>query len=193
MRKVLLTMSSTIPIFFSLGLMGIVKGSKEYFEAWRQLCCNHEIPDTFLWWYASITFIFSILSVILIARFLSKQSRLQKETTTIKAISYTNLNQIGTDQILSSLVPWLAIMTDNVGYNTIFFCIAIQCTLITIASYNNTNYNLIYSLLGYRHYEVQSEENTYILISKKCIRNKSEIKEFAELTDYMGIVISNKS
>ena len=37
-----------------------------------------------------------------------------------------------------------------------------------------------------------TEENTYILISGKCIRNKNEIKKFIEVTDYMGLIINEK-
>lgn len=45
---------------------------------------------------------------------------------------------------------------------------------------------------GYRYYEVYTEENTYILISKRCIRNKNQIKKFVEVTDYMGLIINEK-
>lgn len=38
----------------------------------------------------------------------------------------------------------------------------------------------------------KTEENTYILISGKCIRNKNEIKKFIEVTDYMGLIINEK-
>lgn len=54
------------------------------------------------------------------------------------------------------------------------------------------NYNLLCSIWGYRYYEVYTEENTYILISGKCIRNKNEIKKFIEVTDYMGLIINEK-
>ena len=59
-------------------------------------------------------------------------------------------------------------------------------------TFNNNNYNLLCSIWGYRYYEVYTEENTYILISEKCIRNKNEIKKFVEVTDYMGLIINEK-
>ena len=46
---------------------------------------------------------------------------------------------------------------------------------------------------GYRYYKVYTEENTYILLSNKCIRNKDEISRYIELTDYDGIIITNKN
>lgn len=47
-------------------------------------------------------------------------------------------------------------------------------------------------MLGYRHYEVHTKENTYILLSKKCIKNKTEITRYSDITDYMGLIIKNK-
>lgn len=93
MSKILLNISSTIPIFFSLGLMGIVKYSEDYFDAWKQLGCNLEIPCTFLWWYVNVSIIVTILSIFFIAKFLRKQSQLTNEAITIEAVSYRNLNQ----------------------------------------------------------------------------------------------------
>lgn len=46
--------------------------------------------------------------------------------------------------------------------------------------------------MGVSLFEVYTEENTYILISGKCIRNKNEIKKFIEVTDYMGLIINEK-
>lgn len=189
LRKFILTISSTVPLFFSIGLLGIAKYSGDYFDAWKHLCTRCELPTTFLWWYINIIIIVTVLMILGIGISLRKQSKLIHERTTIKAKSYKTLNQIGTDQIISSLVPWLTLTTEKVDYIILIICVALQCTLITIASYNNSNYNLIYSLLGYRYYEVQTEENTYILITRKSIKNKDEITKFVELTDYIGIMI----
>ena len=50
----------------------------------------------------------------------------------------------------------------------------------------------MFSTADSHYYEVCTEENTYILISGKCIRNKNEIKMFVEVTDYMGLIINKK-
>ena len=99
-----------------------------------------------------------------------------------------NLSQSGADQILSSIIPWLTIFADKLDFKVLFVCVVLQCCFIAIASYNNSNYNLLCSILGYRYYEVHTEDNTYILLSSKCIRNKGEIKNFTEVTDYMGLI-----
>ena len=115
-----------------------------------------------------------------------------KEGKTIQVKSYSNLSLNSAEQIISSIIPWLTIFADKLDFMVLFVCIILQCCFIAIASYNNNNYNLLCSIWGYRYYEVYTEENTYILISGKCIRNKNEIKKFIEVTDYMGLIINEK-
>ena len=110
----------------------------------------------------------------------------------LKVKSYSNLSLNSAEQVISSIIPWLTIFADELDFMVLFVCIILQCCFIAIASYNNNNYNLLCSIWGYRYYEVYTEENTYILISEKCIRNKNEIKKFVEVTDYMGLIINEK-
>lgn len=124
--------------------------------------------------------------------FLCKKSSKYKEGKTIQVKSYSNLSQNSAEQVISSIIPWLTIFADELDFMVLFVCIILQCCFIAIASYNNNNYNLLCSIWGYRYYEVYTEENTYILISEKCIRNKNEIKKFVEVTDYMGLIINEK-
>lgn len=124
--------------------------------------------------------------------FLCKKSSKYKEGKTIQVKSYSNLSLNSAEQVISSIIPWLTIFADELDFMVLFVCIILQCCFIAIASYNNNNYNLLCSIWGYRYYEVYTEENTYILISEKCIRNKNEIKKFVEVTDYMGLIINEK-
>lgn len=110
------------------------------------------------------------------------------EAKTIEVVSYEYMSQTGTDQVVSFIIPWITLFAEKVEFSILFFCIIIQCGLIAIANYHNSNYNLICSLLGYRYYQVKTAENTYILLSKKCIRNKNDIKKFVPITDYTGII-----
>lgn len=89
--KFLFTATVTAPTFLSLGLIGVIKDSTNYFQLWDDMLENKIFPTSFEWW----------------------------------------------------------------GINII-------------------------------------PENTYILISGKCIRNKNEIKKFIEVTDYMGLIINEK-
>lgn len=124
--KFLFTATVTAPTFLSLGLIGVIKDSTNYFQLWDDMLENKIFPTSFEWWGINISFGFMLICLIGIKIFL---------------------------------------------YN---------------------NYNLLCSIWGYRYYEVYTEENTYILISGKCIRNKNEIKKFIEVTDYMGLIINEK-
>lgn len=185
----LFTITVTAPTFFSLGLIGIVKDSNKYMDAWRDLSTKWIIPDSFEWWAINGSLLFMLSCLIGVSKYLKKKNKRTGEGKTITTLSYMNLSQNGSDQVLSSIIPWLTIFADKLDFKVLFICVIIQCCLIAIASYNNSNYNLLCSILGYRYYEVHTEENTYILLSNKCIRNKGEINKFTEVTDYMGLII----
>lgn len=190
--KILFTTTVTAPTFLSLGLIGIIKDSKNYFQLWGEMLENHIIPTSFEWWSINISLVFILICLIGIKVFLYKKSTKLGEGKTIKVQSYSNLSQNSAEQVVSSIIPWLTIFADRLDFMVLFVCVILQCCFIAVASYNNNNYNLLCSIWGYRYYEVCTEENTYILISGKCIRNKNEIKMFVEVTDYMGLIINKK-
>lgn len=190
--KFLLTTTVTTPTFLSLGLIGVIKDSENYFLVWNDMLTNAKIPTSFEWYSINISFVFMLICFIGIKIFLCQKEKKRKEGKTIKVQSYSNLSQNSADQVMSSIIPWLTIFADSLNFTVLFVCVILQCCFIAVASYNNTNYNLLCSIWGYRYYEVYTEENTYILISKRCIRNKNQIKKFIEVTDYMGLIINEK-
>lgn len=182
--RLLLASTVTAPTFFSLGLIGVIKNGKDYFG----ILINGTCPNTIEWWMITFSFVFMLISLFGINLYLRSLSK-TKNYYTIKPCSYSFMEKNCMEQIFSSIIPWISLFVENVEFNYLFICIALQCMLITIASYNNSNYNLIFSVLGYRYYEVKTTENTYYLLSKYCIKNKNEINKFVSLTDYMGIII----
>lgn len=189
--KSLFTATVAAPTFLSLGLIGIIKDSMNYFQLWGSMLKKHEIPTNFEWWSINFSLIFMLICFIGIKIFFYNKSNKHEEGKTIRVQSYSNLSQNSAEQVISSIIPWLTIFADKLDFKVLFVCIILQCCFIAIASYNNNNYNLLCSIWGYRYYEVHTEENTYILISKKCIRNKNEIKKYVEVTDYMGLIIND--
>lgn len=173
-------------------IIGVIKDSTNYFQLWDDMLENKIFPTSFEWWGINISFGFMLICLIGIKIFLYRKSNKHKEGKTIQVKSYSNLSLNSAEQIISSIIPWLTIFADKLDFMVLFVCIILQCCFIAIASYNNNNYNLLCSIWGYRYYEVYTEENTYILISGKCIRNKNEIKKFIEVTDYMGLIINEK-
>lgn len=184
--KFLFTATVTAPVFLSLGLIGVIKDSETYFQVWDNMLTNDKIPTSFEWWTINVSFAFMLVCFIGIKIFLCNKTN--EEGKTIKVLSYSNLSQNSAEQVMSSIIPWLTIFADGLDFAVLFVCIILQCCFIAVASYNHNNYNLLCSIWGYRYYEVKTEENTYVLISKKCIRNKNEINSFVEVTDYMGLI-----
>ena len=190
--KFLFTATVTAPTFLSLGLIGVIKDSTNYFQLWDDMLENKILPTSFEWWGINISFGFALICLIGIKIFLCKKSNKYKEGKTIQVKSYSNLSLNSAEQVVSSIIPWLTIFADKLDFMVLFVCIILQCCFIAIASYNNNNYNLLCSIWGYRYYEVYTEENTYILSSGKCIRNKNDNKKIIEVTDYMGLIINEK-
>lgn len=190
LEKLCLNLTLAAPTLFSLGLVSLVKEGYNYFFLWEDVFYKCEIPKTFIWWTITISFVFMILSLVGIKIYLNRLAK--KEGMTIKTESYLVKEQHGFDQVISSIIPWASLLVDNFNFKIFFFCILIQCVLIVLASYNNTNFNLFYSILGYRCYEVRTENNTYMLLFNHCVKNKADIKRYVPITDYMGLLIKNK-
>ena len=72
--KFLFTATVTAPVFLSLGLIGIIKDSKNYFQYWNKLLENNIIPNSFEWWSINISFAFMLICLIGIKIFLRKKS-----------------------------------------------------------------------------------------------------------------------
>lgn len=47
--KYLLTTTVTTPTFLSLGLIGVIKDSENYFLVWNDMLTNAKIPTSFEW------------------------------------------------------------------------------------------------------------------------------------------------
>lgn len=188
--RFLLTATVFAPSLFSLGLIGLVKYNTAYWTAWKHLLsCLPVVPTEFCWYAITISFLYFIICLILLKIFLSRTSSKIKDSKSITPKSYNIIGEIGMDQQLSTIIPWLSLFLNNVDFKLLFVCLFIQCMFIAIVSYNNSNYNLLCSILGYRYYEVKTDENTFILLSKKCIKNKSQISDYVDITDYMGVII----
>ena len=187
--RFLFTATITAPTFLSLGLIGIVRNSTMFIESWSSLF-NKDLSISGEWWLINLSIFFALISLIGVKLYICHKSKLEKESKTIEVKSYESVNQVGSEQFLSSIIPWLALSIEQVDYITLFFCMLIQCSFTVIACYKNNGFNLLCSMWGYRYYKVYTEENTYILLSNRCIKNKNEIKGYIELTDYDGLMIT---
>lgn len=189
--KIFLALSVTVPVLFLFALTVFVKDSKTYCEGWKELFLAGHYPDSSVWWIINscLFFILFCLGILLWGHRYYMQSR---SSITITVKSYSKMTTIESKQVLSFVLPLLTFFVEDLSVTFLFFCVLLLCCFMIITNYNNTSYNILCRLLGYRHYEVHTQENTLILLSKKCIRNNNEITAYIEITDDMGIVVNNK-
>ena len=172
----------TVPTFFSLALIGVVRTGESYFSKFT----SNILENNFEWWTITISLASSVLSIFWLTYFFYEQSK--RPTKTIKVISYSLMDNRGMEQIVSTIIPWLTLTVDDVDFYLLFICVLIQCILISLASYTHSNYNILSSILGYRFYEVKTENNVFILLSKRCLKNKKEITEYIPIDGYWGLI-----
>lgn len=109
--KFLFTATVTAPTFLSLGLIGVIKDSTNYFQLWDDMLENKIFPTSFEWWGINISFGFMLICLIGIKIFLYRKSNKHKEGKTIQVKSYSNLSLNSAEQIISSIIPWLTVFT----------------------------------------------------------------------------------
>lgn len=77
--KFLFTATVTAPTFLSLGLIGVIKDSTNYFQLWDDMLENKIFPTSFEWWGINISFGFMLICLIGIKIFLYRKSNKHKE------------------------------------------------------------------------------------------------------------------
>lgn len=93
--------------------------------------------------------------------------------------------------VLAYLIPII-----NASYNEVNLSLmAFIYSLFVIIAWNSNAYhfNPILGVLGFNAYEVTTKENvTYVFLTRKTIRNNSDISNVCQLTQYMLLDIKNK-
>lgn len=125
----LFTATVTAPTFLSLGLIGVIKDSTNYFQLWDDMLENKIFPTSFEWWGINISFGFMLICLIGIKIFLYRKSNKHKEGKTIQVKSYSNLSLNSAEQIISSIIPWLTIFADKLDFMVLFVCIYFNAAL----------------------------------------------------------------
>ncbi|WP_274363752.1 hypothetical protein [Paenibacillus thermotolerans] len=86
--------------------------------------------------------------------------------------------------LLAYLFPFTSLSTDVINETMLLFALVI--ILLVIWGTQSFHVNPILTLLGYHFYEVSTEGGiTYLLISKRTLRNVKSINTIVHLTDYM--------
>jgi len=148
-------------------------------------------------WYVTqstymISAFFIAISVILIiiaaAIFYEVKTKLASLGLRAKKVTQNDKCIIG--YILSYLLPFASIVFDK--YNPyLFLGVALLIFIVALVAYTPTANPLLF-LIGYHFYDVETENGigNYLVISKKAIRNKSELKKAIRVTEYLLIDVS---
>jgi hypothetical protein len=90
--------------------------------------------------------------------------------------------------VISCVLPFAKFFWKD-SNDTIYLCaVLVAWIILALISMNGYQFNIIVRLMGYRYYEVETtDEMAFLLLSKKKIINKSDVKAYVSLTDHMII------
>jgi len=125
-----------------------------------------------------------IISVVLFLLAWVTLSKIKKSGALepIKIVSLKNADHEVLAYLVTYLVPFLATISLE---NAVLIYLIIS---ISIYNSNAYHYNPLIGLLGYHFYQIETEEKiSYILTTKREIRNISVINTIIHITDYLVI------
>ena len=149
------------------------------------------IAFSIAWYFSKSTYMTStvsaiaatILIIIAFIIFNAIKRKLPVLQLTVKKVSQNDRHIIGYS--LSYLLPFASVAFDK--YNPyIFLGIAIIIFIIMLKA-NTPTANPLLFFAGYHFYDVEAENGigNYLVISKRDIRNKDEIKKVIRITEYL--------
>lgn len=129
-----------------------------------------------------------ILIIIAIAIFHSIKTRLS--ILELRAKKVTQNDKCILAYIVSYLLPFASIAFDK--YNPYLFIGIATLVFITALLAHTPTANPLLFLVGYHFYDVETENGigNYLVISKRNIRNKNELKKIIRVTEYLLIDVS---
>lgn len=122
------------------------------------------------------------LLLIFLCSFIIKKSKELPRTTAI----FKNGNQqdIVSPIMASQLSPYISIILKLVNQQDVFVLLSlILIPLSLLLLINRGCYNVSLALLGYKQYRVNSETNSYLLVSKRRINNFNHTFNLVELNN----------
>lgn len=122
------------------------------------------------------------LLLLFICHYIIKKSKkLPRTTATFKNGS----QQKATPMMVSQLLPYISIILKFVNQQDVFalFSLIVLILLSLLLLINRGCYNVSLAILGYKQYRVNSESNSYLLVSKRRINNFNHTFNMVELNN----------
>ena len=86
--------------------------------------------------------------------------------------------------LITYLIPFTTLASDDINQTVLLFIFGLF--ILVIWSTNSYHINPLLTILGYHFYEVTTVNNiTFLLITKRHLRNTANIKKVVHLTEYM--------
>lgn len=176
-------LSALSPILFSLWVVSTIQN-------WHNL--HVYVPTTF--WVGLREFLKAHWALVAFACFICTiyyniyvaMTTLPHRPISIKKSKSIDYNFVSI--VISCVLPFAKFFWKD-GNDTIYL-IAVLASWVVLASIsmNGYQFNIIVRLMGYRHYEIETtDEMAFLMLSKKKIINKTDVKAYVSLTDHMII------
>lgn len=93
-----------------------------------------------------------------------------------------------TSLIISGLLPFSKFLWKDQGDTIYLWAVLVAWIVLSLIMMKSYQFNVIVALMGYRYYEVESVDDfAYLVLSKRKIINKMDMKAYVPLTDHMII------
>lgn len=133
-----------------------------------------------------IVAIFVVISHFILSLSTKKLERLRFPITSIKTAD-ANIFAF----FIAYLFPFISLSSDKINELVLVFILLLFVFMILGTHSYHTN--PILTFLGYHFYEVTTPENiTYLLITKRDLRNTKQIDYIVQISDYMVLDTKNK-
>ncbi len=125
----------------------------------------------------------SLLLVILCVSVLSiAKKQLQIIDFPVNSIKTADGEVLG--YLVAYLIPFATLASDQINESVLLFIFGLF--ILVLWSTNSYHINPLLTLFNYHFYEVTTLNNiTYLLITKRDLRNTSSVKRVVQLTEYM--------
>jgi len=135
------------------------------------------------WWKIFTIIFISIILMFLCFLVLSfAKSKLEIIDFPINSIKTADGEVIGF--LLAYLIPFATLTSESVNGKVLLFIFSLFILLIW--STNSYHINPLLTIMGYHFYEVTTTNNiTFLLITKRDLRNTASVKKVVQLTEYM--------
>lgn len=132
----------------------------------------------------ALSLIAATMGLVLLCLFVIRAARSQLEALQFPITSVKTADMEVVGFVLAYLLPLVSTTSETVNLPVLAFVLAIF--FLVVWSTNSYHFNPLLGMLCYHFYEVTTESGvTFLLITRKDVRNSRSVGRVVQLTDYM--------